>query len=74
MLQRLVIALVATTMSIGFAQARISAMSSMSHAHFPTCAQGLVSKNCVCRATSSRAHQLCTKGRYCHTYDGACTQ
>jgi hypothetical protein len=71
MLKRLVIALVATTMSIGFAEAR---MSSMSHAHFPTCAQGLVSKNCVCRAQHSKAFQLCTKGRYCHTYDGACTQ
>ncbi len=71
MLKRLVIALVATTMSIGWAQAR---MSSMSHAHFPTCAQGQVSKNCVCRAEHSRAHGLCTTGRYCHTYDGSCTQ
>ena len=74
MLKRLVIALVATTMSIGLAQARISAMSSMSHAHFPTCAQGLVSKNCVCRAEHTKAFRLCPPGHYCHTYDGSCTQ
>ncbi|HUC50947.1 MAG TPA: hypothetical protein VMA30_16330 [Xanthobacteraceae bacterium] len=75
MLKKIVIALVATTMSIGMAQARISGMSSLTHAHFPTCAQGLVKANCVCRAAGrTRVHQLCTTGRYCHTFDGACTQ
>jgi hypothetical protein len=79
MLKRIVIALVATTifvgMSVGLAEARLSAMSSLSHAHFPTCAQGLVKANCVCRAAGrANVHQLCTTGRYCHTFDGACTQ
>jgi len=31
------------------AQARISGMSSISHAHFPTCFDGLVQRICVCR-------------------------
>jgi hypothetical protein len=75
MLKRIVIALVATTMSVGLAEARMPATSSLTHAHFPTCAQGLVKANCVCRAEGrARVHQLCTTGRYCHTFDGSCTQ
>jgi hypothetical protein len=72
MLKRIVIVLVATTMSAGLAQARLS---SFTHAHFPTCAQGLVKANCVCRAEGhANVHRLCTTGRYCHTFDGSCTQ
>jgi hypothetical protein len=75
MLKRIIIVLVATVMSVGFAQARMSGMSSRTHAHFPTCAQGLVKANCVCRAEGrAHVHQLCTTGRYCHTFNGACTQ
>lgn len=76
MLKRIVIALVAMTMSVGLAEARLGGMSSsLTHAHFPTCAQGLVKANCVCRAEGrAHVHQLCTTGRYCHTYDGSCTQ
>jgi hypothetical protein len=44
MLKRIVIALVATTMSVGLAEARMPATSSLTHAHFPTCAQGLVNR------------------------------
>jgi hypothetical protein len=65
----------ATALSIGAAQARMSGMSSRTHAHFPTCADGLVKANCVCRAEGrANVHQLCPSGRYCHTYDGACRQ
>jgi hypothetical protein len=78
MLKKLAVALVATTMSIGMsvglAQARISAMSSFTHAHFPTCGDGLVKATCVCRAAGRPGQQLCTAGRYCHTFDGACRQ
>src|SRR6516162_1393995 len=52
-----------------------SEMSSLSHAHFPTCSDGLVKQICVCRRTGDvRSHQLCRPGRYCHTFDGACRQ
>ncbi|HEX3504653.1 MAG TPA: hypothetical protein VHU22_14785 [Xanthobacteraceae bacterium] len=78
MLKKLAVALVATIMSIGMsvgsAQARISALSSFTHAHFPTCGEGLVSATCVCRAATRPGQQLCTAGRWCHTYDGACRQ
>ena len=79
MFRKIVITLVAMTLSIAasasLAQARMSPMSSLSHAHFPTCAQGLVKANCVCRAEGrANVHQLCTTGRYCHTFDGSCTQ
>ena len=48
--------------------------TSLSHAHFPTCAQGLVKTICVCRAENNlRRHALCRSGRYCHVFDGACT-
>jgi hypothetical protein len=76
MLKKFAAMLVVTTMSIGMsiglAQARISAMSSFTHAHFPTCAEGLVNATCVCRAADRPGQQLCPAGRYCHTFDGAC--
>jgi hypothetical protein len=75
MLKSLAVAFVAVTMSVGLAQARISGMSSLTHAHFPTCAEGQVKATCVCRASGGPARQqLCTAGRFCHTFDGACRQ
>ena len=72
MLKKFAIVLVAILVSAGSADAR---MSSLSHAHFPTCSDGLVKAICVCRAEgASGRHQLCRSGRYCHTFDGACTQ
>ena len=59
----------------GPAQERIS--SSLSFAHFPTCTDGLVKKNCVCRSAANPLgppHQLCRSGWHCHTFDGACRQ
>jgi hypothetical protein len=47
--------------SAGSAQARISAMSSLSHAHFSTCSDGLVQRICVYRRAGDvfGRHQLC---------------
>jgi hypothetical protein len=75
MLKTFAVILFATVMLVGAAEARISALSSRTHAHFPTCADGLVKANCVCRAEGrANVHQLCPAGRYCHTYDGSCRQ
>ena len=62
--------------SAGSAQARISATSSLSHAHFPTCSGGLVEQLCVCRSQGDAfgRRQLCRSGWYCHTFDGVCRQ
>ena len=62
--------------SAGSAQARISGMSSLSHAHFSTCSDGLVQRICVCRRAGDvfGRHQLCRYGSYCHTFDGVCRQ
>jgi hypothetical protein len=62
--------------SAGSTQARISGMSSLSHAHFPTCSDGLVKQTCVCRRAGDafERHQLCRAGWYCHTFDATCRQ
>lgn len=73
MFQKFAVVLFAVAVSAGSAHARISGLSSLSHAHFPTCADGLVSKTCVCRASNAlHRQQLCRPGRYCHTFDGLC--
>jgi hypothetical protein len=46
-MKKFVVLLAAIFLSAGSAQARMS--SSLSHAHFPTCSEGLVKQNCVCR-------------------------
>jgi hypothetical protein len=75
MLKSFAVIVFATAVSVGAAQARVSGLHSRSHAHFPTCTDGLVKANCVCRPQgSANAHQLCTTGRYCHTFDGSCRQ
>jgi len=50
--------------SAGSAQARIGGMSSLTHAHFPTCSDGLVKQICVCRRAGDAMsrHQLCRSG------------
>jgi hypothetical protein len=76
-MKKFVLLLAVVFVSAGSAQARISGMSSLSHAHFPTCSDGLVQKLCVCRRAgevSGPRHQLCRVGWYCHTFDGACRQ
>ena len=71
-MKKFAVLLAAIFVSAGSAQAR---MSSLSHAHFPTCSDGLVKQICVCRrAGDVRSHQLCRSGWYCHTFDGACRQ
>jgi hypothetical protein len=47
-MKKFVVLLAAIFVSAGSAQARMS--SSLSHAHFPTCSEGLVKQNCVCAA------------------------
>lgn len=71
-----VVALIAVAIAAaGPAQAMRTHARSMSYAHFPTCAAGLVKAICVCRATNgSRRIGLCPSRHYCHPYDGACTQ
>jgi hypothetical protein len=75
MLKSFAVVLLAIPLSIGSAHAMTARSSSLSHAHFPTCSDGLVKATCVCRAGNApRRHALCRTGRYCHTFDGACTQ
>jgi hypothetical protein len=74
-MKKFVVLLAVIFVSAGPAQARIS--SSLSHAHFPTCSDGLVNKLCVCRSAANPLgppHQLCRPGWYCHTFNGACRQ
>jgi hypothetical protein len=66
--------LLAIFVSVGFARARTPGSSSLTHAHFPTCSEGMVKAICVCRAANSRSQQLCRSGRYCHTFDGVCRE
>jgi hypothetical protein len=75
MLKNVAAVLLMISMSAGSAQARWLGSSSLTHAHFPTCSEGLVEKICVCRAAhGSVRQQLCRGGRYCHTFDGVCRQ
>jgi hypothetical protein len=75
MLKKFAVVLIAIPMFGGSAHAMTTRSSSLSHAHFPTCSDGLVKAICVCRAAdTSRRHVLCRSGRYCHTFDGACRQ
>lgn len=75
MLVKFAAALLAIALSAGSVQAMTHHSRSLSYAHFPTCSDGLVKATCVCRATDgSRRFGLCRSGRYCHTYNGACTQ
>jgi hypothetical protein len=75
MLKHCAAALLAIAMSAGSADAKVGRSSSLTHAHFPTCSEGLVKAICVCRAAfKSGSQQLCRSGRYCHTFDGACRQ
>lgn len=69
------LAVVALFVVAGSAEAMTPRSHSLSYAHFPTCAAGLVKANCVCRATNApRKFGLCPAGHYCHPYDGSCTQ
>ena len=75
-MKKFAVLLAAIFVSAGSAQAR---MSSLSHAHFPTCTDGLVKQICVCRRMGDvfsfgRRPQLCRSGWYCHTFDGVCRQ
>jgi hypothetical protein len=68
--------LAAIFVSVGSVQARTPS-SSLSHAHFPACSEGLVKQLCVCRRGGdafARHPQLCRSGWYCHTFDGVCRQ
>jgi hypothetical protein len=40
----------------------------------PACGEGMVKAACVCHAMSSKMHQMCKAGQWCHTYAGACGQ
>lgn len=67
MLKNVAAVLLMISMSAGSAQARLLGSSSLTHAHFPTCSEGLVESICVCRAAhGSVRQQLCRSGRYCH--------
>jgi hypothetical protein len=77
MLRIVAVALLAVGMSVGPGPAQARVSSSLSHAHFPTCSDGLVKQICVCRRAgevSGARPQLCRSGWYCHTFDGACRQ
>ena len=75
MFTKIAVALLTITLFAGSAHARTPRSHSLSFAHFPTCSEGFVNAICVCRAwTDSRRFGLCPSGRYCHTFNGACTQ
>jgi hypothetical protein len=70
-----VVAVALCIAAAGSAEAMTTRSHSLSYKHFPTCAAGLVKATCVCRAANGPRRQvLCPAGRYCHTWDGACTQ
>ena len=74
MLSKFAAILLVISMSVASAYARVGS-SSLTYAHFPTCAEGLVKAMCVCRAVHARGrHQLCRSGRYRHTSDGVCRE
>ena len=74
MSKKFALVLFTASMLTGSAHAMTVRSSSLSHAHFPTCSEGLVKSICVCRAENTlRRHALCRSGRFCHTFDGACT-
>jgi len=75
MLKKFTAVLLVISMSVGIAHARILGSSSLTHAHFPTCSEGLVKAICVCRAADgSSRQQLCRSGLYYHGFDGVCRQ
>jgi len=75
MLTKFAAALLAIILSAASVHAMTRRSHSLSFAHFPTCSDGLVKTICVCRATDgSRRFGLCRSGRYCRTFDGACTK
>ena len=64
MLKNVAAVLLMISMSAGSAQARLLGSSSLTHAHFPTCSEGLVESICVCRAAhGSVRQQLCRRTR-----------
>ncbi len=68
------VAIALSVAAAGSAEAMTNRGRSLSYAHFPTCAEGLVKALCVCRSEKTpRRHGLCAVGHYCHPYDGACT-
>jgi hypothetical protein len=75
-MKKFAVLLAAIFLSAGSAQARTPFSSSLSHAHFATCSEGLVKQTCVCRRAGggSGRPQLCRSGWYCHTFDGVCRQ
>jgi hypothetical protein len=74
-MEKFAVLLASIFVSAGSAQARMSS-SSLSHAHFPTCTEGLVKQICVCRRAGDAfgRPQLCRSGWYCHTFNGVCRQ
>ena len=75
MLKKFAAMLFAISIFVGSAHARMLGSSSLTHAHFPTCSEGLVKAICVCRAADGSARQqLCRSGLYCHPFEGVCRQ
>jgi hypothetical protein len=74
-MNKIVVLLAAIGVSAGSAHARTPS-TSLSHAHFPTCSEGLVKQLCVCRHAGNAFSrpQLCRSGWYCHTFNGVCRQ
>jgi hypothetical protein len=67
MSKKFAVAVLAIAMSAGFAQAK---MATHLHMRLGACADGQVSATCVCG--SGKAHAVCKKGQWCHSYNGTC--
>lgn len=73
MLNKLAAAVLIASMAASAADARSAGVSAAHHKYWPRCAEGMVKMTCVCHASSSKQHQLCHAGRWCHTFAGVCT-
>ncbi len=57
--------LLAAFLSAGAAQAKMM--------HMAACADGMTKANCMCKAAAGKAHAMCKKGMWCHTFSGSCS-
>jgi len=37
------------------------------------CGDGMAKASCMCKASMGKAHTMCKKGTWCHTFSGSCS-
>ena len=58
----------AVCVSAGAAQAK-----TMHKMHMAACGDGMTKATCMCKASAGKAHAMCKKGMWCHTWSGTCS-